>query len=151
MSLIAEQTTYDVLELRKQFPVLQRTVKDKPLVYLDNAATSQKPQVVIDALADYYRLYNANIHRGIHSLAEEATAAYEATRDTVQQFIHAAHREEIIFTRGVTESINLVAYTWGRVNLKVGDEVLISGMEHHSNIVPWQLISEMTEIGRAHV
>ena len=144
MSLIAEQITYDVMELRKQFPVLQRTVKGKPLVYLDNAATSQKPQVVIDAIADYYRLYNANIHRGIHSLAEEATAAYEATRDTVQQFINAAHREEIIFTRGVTESVNLVAYTWARVNLKAGDEILISGMEHHSNIVPWQLVSEMT-------
>ncbi len=144
MSMIAEHTTYDVLELRKQFPVLQRTVKGKPLVYLDNAATSQKPIVVIDAIADYYRQYNANIHRGIHSLAEEATAAYEATRDTVQQFIHAAHREEIIFTRGVTESVNLVAYTWARTNLKAGDEILISGMEHHSNIVPWQLVSEMT-------
>lgn len=144
MSLIAEHTTYDVLELRKQFPVLHRMVKGKPLVYLDNAATSQKPQVVIDAISDYYRQYNANIHRGIHSLAEEATAAYEATRDTVQHFIHAAHREEIIFTRGVTESVNLVAYTWARKNLKSGDEILISGMEHHSNIVPWQLVTEMT-------
>ncbi len=139
-----ENTTFDVQAIRKHFPVLNRVVKGKPLVYFDNAATTQKPQVVIDALADYYKNYNANIHRGIHSLAEEATAAYEATRDTVQQFINAKEREEIIFTRGVTESINLVAYTWARTNLKAGDEILISGMEHHSNIVPWQLIGEMT-------
>ena len=139
-----ENTTFDVQAIRQNFPVLNRVVKGKPLVYFDNAATTQKPQVVIDALADYYKNYNANIHRGIHSLAEEATAAYEATRDTVQQFIHAKEREEIIFTRGVTESINLVAYTWARTNLKAGDEILISGMEHHSNIVPWQLIGEMT-------
>ncbi|MDX1936662.1 MAG: cysteine desulfurase, partial [Flavihumibacter sp.] len=133
-----------VLAVRKQFPVLTRVVKGKPLVYFDNAATAQKPQAVIDALDNYYKLHNANIHRGIYSLAEEATAAYEATRDTVQQFINAPRREEIIFTRGVTESINLVAYTWGRTNLKAGDEIIISGMEHHSNIVPWQLITEMT-------
>ncbi len=139
-----ENTTFDVQAIRQHFPVLNRVVKGKPLVYFDNAATTQKPQVVIDALADYYKNYNANIHRGIHSLAEEATAAYEATRDTVQQFIHAKEREEIIFTRGVTESINLVAYTWARTNLKAGDEIIISGMEHHSNIVPWQLIGEMT-------
>lgn len=135
---------FDIEQIRSYFPVLNRKVKDKPLVYFDNAATTQKPQVVIDALVDYYSNYNANIHRGIHSLAEEATAAYEATRDTVQNFIHATHREEIIFTRGVTESINLVAYTWARTNLKTGDEIIISGMEHHSNIVPWQLITEMT-------
>lgn len=139
-----ENTTFDVQAIRQHFPVLNRVVKGKPLVYFDNAATTQKPQVVIDALADYYKNYNANIHRGIHSLAEEATAAYEATRDTVQQFINAKEREEIIFTRGVTESINLVAYTWARTNLKAGDEIIISGMEHHSNIVPWQLIGEMT-------
>jgi len=139
-----ENTTFDVQAIRQHFPVLNRVVKGKPLVYFDNAATTQKPQVVIDALAEYYKNYNANIHRGIHSLAEEATAAYEATRDTVQQFIHAKEREEIIFTRGVTESINLVAYTWARTNLKAGDEIIISGMEHHSNIVPWQLIGEMT-------
>jgi len=135
---------FDVELIRNHFPVLNRKVKDKPLVYFDNAATSQKPQAVIDALVNYYSYYNANIHRGIHSLAEEATAAYEATRDTVQRFINAGHREEIIFTRGVTESINLVAYTWARTNLKAGDEIIISGMEHHSNIVPWQLITEMT-------
>ncbi len=135
---------FDVEQVRCHFPILNRLVKDKPLVYFDNAATTQKPVEVIDALTDYYKHYNANIHRGIHSLAEEATAAYEATRDTVQQFINAKHREEIIFTRGVTESINLVAYTWARTNLKAGDEIIISGMEHHSNIVPWQLITEIT-------
>lgn len=135
---------FDVEQIRRHFPILNRLVKDKPLVYFDNAATTQKPQAVIDALVDYYSNYNANIHRGIHSLAEEATAAYEATRDTIRNFINATHREEIIFTRGVTESINLVAYTWARTNLKAGDEIIISGMEHHSNIVPWQLITEMT-------
>ena len=135
---------FDVEQVRRHFPILNRLVKDNPLVYFDNAATTQKPVEVIEALTDYYKNYNANIHRGIHSLAEEATAAYEATRDTVQQFIHAKHREEIIFTRGVTESINLVAYTWARTNLKTDDEIIISGMEHHSNIVPWQLIAEIT-------
>ena len=117
-------------------------MNNKLLVYLDNAATSQKPQSVIDALSYYYSNYNANIHRGIHSLAEEATAAYEATRVTVQKFIHAAFPEEIIFTRGTTEGINLVAYTWGRQNIKAGDEIIISTMEHHSNIVPWQILCE---------
>ena len=131
-----------VAELRQQFPILGRTVKDKPLVYLDNAATSQKPQCVIDALSHYYSHYNANIHRGIHTLAEEATMAYEASRVAVQDFIGAASAEEIIFTRGTTEAINLVAYTWARQNLNAGDEIIISGMEHHSNIVPWQLICE---------
>ena len=132
----------DVNAIRKQFPILNREIKGKPLVYLDNAATSQKPKMVIDALVNYYSGYNANIHRGIHTLAEEATAAFEATRDAVQQFIHASSREEIIFTRGATEGINLVAYTWGRQNLQAGDEVIISTMEHHSNIVPWQIICE---------
>jgi cysteine desulfurase/selenocysteine lyase len=132
----------DVQAIREQFPILKREVKGKPLVYFDNAATSQKPQVVIDALVNYYTNYNANIHRGIHTLAEEATAAFEATRDTIQKFIGAASREEIIFTRGTTEGINLVAYTYGRQNLHAGDEVIISGMEHHSNIVPWQIICE---------
>jgi cysteine desulfurase / selenocysteine lyase len=111
-------------------------------VYFDNAATTQKPQVVIDALVNYYTEYNANIHRGIHSLAEEATAAFESTRDAVQRFINAASREEIIFTRGTTEGINLVANTWGRQNIKAGDEIIISTMEHHSNIVPWQILCE---------
>ncbi|HYJ65499.1 MAG TPA: cysteine desulfurase, partial [Parafilimonas sp.] len=132
--------TFDVAEIRKQFPVLERKVKGKNLVYFDNAATAQKPQVVIDALVNYYQQFNANIHRGIHSLAEEATAAFEATRDTVKDFINAKYREEIIFTRGVTEGINLVAATWGRQNIKEGDEIIVSGMEHHSNIVPWQIL-----------
>ena len=134
------QKTLDVQAVRQQFPILDRMVKGKPLVYFDNAATTQKPQVVIDALVNYYSGYNANIHRGIHTLAEEATAAFEATRNTVQQFINALYREEIIFTRGTTEGINLVANTWGRQNIKAGDEVLITTMEHHSNIVPWQIL-----------
>lgn len=134
--------TLDVYAIREQFPVLGRMVKGKPLVYLDNAATSQKPQVVIDALVNYYTNQNANIHRGIHTLAEEATAAFEDTRNTVMEFINAASREEIIFTRGATEGINLVAYTWGRKNIKAGDEIIISTMEHHSNIVPWQILCE---------
>ncbi len=131
---------FDVAAIRKEFPVLERKVKGKNLVYFDNAATAQKPKVVINALIDYYQQYNANIHRGIHSLAEEATAAFEATRDTVKEFINAKYREEIIFTRGVTEGINLVAATYGRQNIKEGDEIIISGMEHHSNIVPWQML-----------
>ncbi|MFN4314405.1 MAG: aminotransferase class V-fold PLP-dependent enzyme [Chitinophagaceae bacterium] len=139
---VAKHTDYDVNLIRRDFPILQREVKGHPLVYLDNAATTQKPRQVIQALVDYYSNYNANIHRGIHTLAEEATAAFEATRDTVRTFIGAAHREEIIFTRGTTESINLVAYTWGMQHLKSGDEVLVTGMEHHSNTVPWQIICE---------
>jgi len=140
--MITETTipALDIAAIRRQFPVLHREVKGHPLVYLDNAATSQKPKVVIDALVDYYSGYNANIHRGIHTLAEEATAAFEATRDTVARFINAASREQIIFTRGTTESINLVAQTWGRRQVNKGDEIIISGMEHHSNIVPWQLL-----------
>jgi cysteine desulfurase/selenocysteine lyase len=136
------QSTFDVQNIRKSFPILKRELNDKLLVYLDNAATSQKPQVVIDALTKYYSHYNANIHRGIHTLAEEATAAYESTRVTVRRFINAALPEEIIFTRGATEGINLVAYTWGRQNVHAGDEIIISGMEHHSNIVPWQILCE---------
>jgi cysteine desulfurase / selenocysteine lyase len=132
----------DVYAIRKLFPILNREVKGKPLIYLDNAATSQKPQSVIDALVNYYTGYNANIHRGIHTLAEEATAAFEATRDLVKEFIHASSREEIVFTRGTTEGINLVASTWGRKNVKAGDEIIISTMEHHSNIVPWQILCE---------
>jgi cysteine desulfurase / selenocysteine lyase len=128
--------------IRQEFPVLNRKVKGWPLIYLDNAATSQKPRQVLDALMDYYTNYNANIHRGIHTLAEEATAAFELTRDEVQSFIGAPSREEIIFTRGTTESINLVAYSWGRANIRAGDEIVISTMEHHSNIVPWQILCE---------
>lgn len=132
----------DVYAIRKQFPALNRQVKGHPLVYFDNAATTQKPQVVIDALVDYYTNFNANVHRGIHTLAEEATAAFEASRDAARQFINASSREEIIFTRGTTEGINLVAYTWGRKHIKAGDEIIISEMEHHSNIVPWQILCE---------
>lgn len=132
--------TLDIDTIRQQFPILQRMVKGKPLVYLDNAATTQKPQVVIDALVEYYSGYNANIHRGIHTLAEEATAAFERTRDISQRFINAPSREEIIFTSGTTEGINLVASSWGREFLQPGDEVIVSAMEHHSDIVPWQVI-----------
>ena len=136
------QNKLDVYAIRQQFPVLNREVKGKPLIYFDNAATAQKPQSVIDALVNYYSGYNSNIHRGIHTLAEEATMAFESTRDAVKQFIHAESREQVIFTRGTTEGINLVAYTWGRQNIKAGDEVVISTMEHHSNIVPWQILCE---------
>ena len=135
-------SNFDVQAIRQHFPILHREVKDRPLIYFDNAATSQKPQAVIDALVHYYSFYNANIHRGIHTLAEEATAAFEDSRNAVQHFLHASSREEIIFTRGTTESINLVAYTWARQNLKHGDEIIISTMEHHSNIVPWQIVCE---------
>ena len=142
MPSAAIQKNLDIAAIREQFPALNREVKGRPLVYFDNAATSQKPQEVIDALVNYYSNYNANIHRGIHTLAEEATAAFEETRDAVQQFIHSPSREQIIFTRGTTEGINLVAYTWGRQNIKSGDEIIISAMEHHSNIVPWQILCE---------
>jgi len=136
------ETTFDVYALRKSFPVLDQDVNGKKLIYFDNAATTQKPDVVIDALSDYYRHYNANIHRGLHSLAEKATAAYEQTRLTVQQFLHANEVEEIIFTSGTTSSINLVSNAFGRKFINEGDEVIISELEHHSNIVPWQLICE---------
>jgi cysteine desulfurase / selenocysteine lyase len=134
--------TLDITQIRQDFPILQRTIHGKPLIYLDNAATTQKPQPVLDALETYYRCYNANIHRGIHTLAEEATAQYEATRRTLQTFIGAEFAEEIVFTRGTTEGINLVAATFGRQNVQAGDEIMISAMEHHSNIVPWQMLCE---------
>jgi cysteine desulfurase / selenocysteine lyase len=132
----------DINVIRQEFPILNREVKGRPLIYLDNAATTQKPQQVLDALMHYYTNYNANIHRGLHTLAEEATAAFEHTRDAVKSFIGAGFREEIIFTRGTTEGINLVAYSWGRKNIQANDEIIISNMEHHSNIVPWQLLCE---------
>jgi cysteine desulfurase/selenocysteine lyase len=138
----AIENELDVYAVRRHFPALTREVKGKPLVYFDNAATTQKPQVVIDALVEYYSKFNANIHRGIHTLAEEATAAFESTRDTVQRFINSPAREQIIFTGGTTEGINLVAQTWGRQNIKKGDEILISAMEHHSNIVPWYILAQ---------
>jgi len=136
------QKGLDIYAIRQQFPILKREVKGKPLVYFDNAATSQKPQVVIDALVNYYTFYNANVHRGIHTLAEEATQAMEKSRDAAQEYINAGSREQIIFTRGTTEGINLVAYTWGRQNIAAGDEIIISSLEHHSNIVPWQILCE---------
>jgi cysteine desulfurase/selenocysteine lyase len=136
---------YDIDQIRKDFPILDRQVHGKTLVYLDNAATTQKPRQVIDALVHYYEHYNANIHRGLHTLAEEATAAYEATRLKAGAFINAEHpAEEIIFTRNTTESINLVASAWGRKFLKPGDEIVFTAMEHHSNLVPWQMIAEAT-------
>lgn len=136
----------EVAGIRAQFPILERQVHGRPLIYLDNAATSQTPLPVIDAFRDYYSRYNANIHRGLHTLADEATAAYEATRETVRRFINAADQREIVFTRGTTEAINLVANSWGRSNLKAGDEVLVSLLEHHSNIVPWQLLASQLGI-----
>lgn len=128
--------------LRKDFPILQRQVGNKPLIYLDNAATSQKPAAVLQTLDDYYRRHNSNVHRGVHTLSEEATQAYEEARERVARFIHAPSSKQVIFTAGTTGSINLVAYTWGRANLGPGDEVLITEMEHHSNIVPWQILRD---------
>lgn len=132
--------TLDLAAVRRDFPILDREVHGRPLIYLDNAATSQMPVAVIDSLSNYYRRYNANIHRGLHTLADEATAAFEGVRTTVQRQLNAFEPREIVFTRGTTEAINLVANSWGRANLKPGDEVVISLMEHHSNIVPWQLL-----------
>ena len=134
----------DVSRIRQDFPILHRTVHEKPLVYLDNAATTQKPHQVIDALVNYYSRYNANIHRGIHALAEEATVAYERVRVETARFINAPSSRSVIFTRNATEAINLVAYTWARANLKPGDEILLTEMEHHANLVPWQLIAQAT-------
>jgi cysteine desulfurase/selenocysteine lyase len=132
---------YDVEDVRRDFPILARDVRGKRLVYLDNAATTQKPRQVIDRLVRYYSEENSNVHRGVHYLSELATMEYENARGTVQRFINAASEKEIVFTRGTTESINLVMQTWGRVNVGEGDEVLISAIEHHSNIVPWQMLA----------
>ncbi|MCP9769908.1 cysteine desulfurase [Lacihabitans sp. LS3-19] len=132
----------DIHTIRKDFPILEETVGGKKLVYFDNAATTQKPKIVIDAITDYYSAYNANIHRGIHHLAEKATAAFEDTRKTVKTFLNAASTEEIIFTYGTTDSINLVANTFGKKFIGEGDEIIISTLEHHSNIVPWQMLCE---------
>jgi cysteine desulfurase/selenocysteine lyase len=132
----------NVNEIRTDFPIFQRVVKGKPLVYLDSAATTQKPLAVIEATERYYRTYNANVHRGIYSISEEATEAYEGARDKVAAFINSPAREGVVFTRNTTESINLVASSWGRSHLQQGDEILLSYMEHHSNLIPWQLISQ---------
>jgi cysteine desulfurase/selenocysteine lyase len=140
---LAPPPALDVDRIRADFPILRTTVRGKPLVYLDNAATSQKPQAVIDAVSRFYASANANIHRGVYSLSEQATLAYDRARERVARFLGAAP-SEIVFTRGTTESINLVAQSWGRSTLGPGDEILVTGMEHHSNLVPWQLLAGQT-------
>ena len=134
----------DTQAIRRDFPILSRQINGKPLVYLDNAATSQKPKQVIKAVSEYYRRHNANVHRGIHTLAEEATNSYEEARKKVARFINARSEREVVFVRNATEAINLVAYAWGRKNLKQGDEILTTVMEHHSNLVPWQILARET-------
>ena len=138
-------TAFDVAKIREDFPILKQMVHGKPLVYLDNAATSQKPQAVIDSLVQYYTTTNSNVHRGVHTLSQQATEDYEGARTKVRQFIGAAEDHEIIFVRGTTEGINLVAHTYGRQNVGPGDEIIVSNMEHHSNIVPWQMLCQ--EVG----
>jgi len=132
---------YNVEKIREDFPILKRAINGKPLVYLDNAATAQKPRQVIETLDRYYSEYNANIHRGIYKISEEATAAHEEARAKIARFINARHSEEIVFVRGTTEGINLVAHSWGRPNIGLGDGIILTEMEHHSNIVPWQLLA----------
>jgi cysteine desulfurase/selenocysteine lyase len=140
----SRRNLYDVHEVRKDFPILHQEVNGHPLVYLDNGATSQKPKSVIDAVRHYYERDNANVHRGVHTLSERATNDYEGARDTAQRFLNAADRSEIVFVRGTTEAINLVAQSYGRPLLKRGDEIVITTMEHHSNIVPWQMLCAQT-------
>lgn len=139
---VAAATKFDVDEIRKHFPVLSQKVYGKPLIYFDNAATSQKPLSVIQAITDYYSTYNSNVHRGVHFLSQKASDAYDQVRVKVKDFINAPAEEEVIFTSGTTDSINLVAYTWGRKFINEGDEIVISSMEHHSNLVPWQILCE---------
>jgi len=135
---------FDVEKIRADFPILHQQVNGQPLVYLDNAATTQKPNAVIDAISNYYRNDNSNVHRGAHTLADRATVKFEAAREKVAQFLNAPAAKQIIWTRGTTESINLVTASWGKTNLQPGDRILVSAMEHHSNIVPWQLIAQLT-------
>jgi cysteine desulfurase/selenocysteine lyase len=137
-------TQFDVLAIRRDFPILHQEVHGKPLAFLDSAASSQKPRQVLDALEDYYRRYNANVHRGVYKLSEEATFAFERARGKVARFIGAASHREVVFTRNTTEAINLVAQAWGGANLRPGDRILLTMMEHHSNIVPWQMIAQRT-------
>src|ERR1044071_1309412 len=132
----------EIEKIRKDFPILDQKVHGHPLIYFDNAATSQKPRAVIQTLVNYYERDNANVHRGIHELSNRASAAYEATRTRAATFLNARSEDEIIFTRGTTEGINLVAASWALQNLKAGDRILLTEMEHHSNIVPWQLLCE---------
>jgi cysteine desulfurase / selenocysteine lyase len=141
---ILKRTTFEVEAVRRDFPILHQRINDKPLVYLDNAASSQRPQEVIDSISCYYTQDHANVHRGVHALSQRATDAYEGARDVVRGFINARDTKEIIFTRGTTEGINLVAQSYLRPSLKAGDEILISALEHHANIVPWQLLCEQT-------
>jgi cysteine desulfurase/selenocysteine lyase len=142
MTITSARQTYDIRKIRSEFPILSREISQgHPLIYLDSAATAQKPRSVIDAMSAYYEQQNANIHRGIHRLAEEATEAFESSRTRVAGFINANSIRELIFTRNATEAINLVAYSWGRENLQPGDVVLLTEMEHHSNLVPWQQLS----------
>ena len=141
---IAEPVGFDALNWRKGFPILSEKVHGKPLVYLDNAATSQKPRAVIDAVSRYYETHNANVHRGVHRLSELATADYEGAREKVRAFIHARSVKEVVYTRGTTEAINLVAQSYVRPKLRPGDEILLTQMDHHSNIVPWQLVAQQT-------
>jgi cysteine desulfurase/selenocysteine lyase len=142
MTAIQEKTLGD--KVRSDFPILNQKVHDKPLIYIDNAATSQKPEAVLKALQQYYEYDNANVHRGAHTLSVRATEGYEAARDKVAKLINAASRQEIIYTRNATEAINIVAYSWGLNNLKAGDEIILTVMEHHSNLVPWRIIAEKT-------
>ncbi|MFL6547805.1 MAG: SufS family cysteine desulfurase [Povalibacter sp.] len=141
---ISAPTIFDVDAIRRDFPILHQTVNGKPLVYLDNAASSQRPQQVIDAISHYYEHDHANVHRGVHTLSQRATDAYEGSRDVIRRFINARDTKEVIFVRGTTEAVNLVAQTFVRPKVKAGDEILISGLEHHANIVPWQLLCEQT-------
>ncbi|NQX92111.1 MAG: cysteine desulfurase [Flavobacteriales bacterium] len=149
MAEVAEQ--YSVENVRKQFPILSSKVNGQPLVYFDNAATTQKPQMVIDAIEEYYKEYNANIHRGVHKLAQVATEAYENSRNLIAQHLNAKDSKEIIFTMGATDAINLVAQTWGRQNIKEGDLIIFSGLEHHSNMVPWQMLASEKGAKTAHI
>src|SRR5271154_6036603 len=144
IALADRPVSFDVQALRRQFPVLARSVRGKPLAYLDNGASAQRPNAVIEAVDDYERRHHANIHRGVHTLSQEATALYEAARGRLMEFINARSRHEIIFVRGTTEAINLVAQSYARPVLKPGDEVLITHLEHHANIVPWQIVCEQT-------
>ena len=142
VSASTQKAPFDVNRVREDFPILRTTVHGHPLVYLDNAATTQKPRQVIDRITQYYTTENSNVHRGVHQLSEIATAAYKGARSKVRRFINASDDREIIFVRGCSEAINLVAGSWGRANVKAGDEVVVSTIEHHSNIVPWQMLCE---------
>lgn len=142
MTVTASGALFDVMHLRREFPILQQEINGRPLAFLDSAASSQKPRCVIACLEDYYRRYNANVHRGVYRLSEEATFAYERARGKVARFIGANSQREVIFTRNATEAINLVAYAWGSAHVRAGDRILLTVMEHHSNLVPWQMLAQ---------